>query len=59
MADGGLRLGQQLKDIHKENAFDYPEIFSPIVKLTTIRILLSIVASENLHFEQIDVKTVG
>ena len=31
--------------------------FSPVVKLTSIRILLSVVVSENLHLEQIDVKT--
>ena len=33
------------------------EIFSPIVKMTTIRVILSIVATENLHLEQLDVKT--
>ena len=31
--------------------------YSPVVKLTLIQILLSDVASENLHLEQMDVKT--
>ena len=46
-----------VKGYSQRKDIDYAEIFSPVVKLTTIRILLSIVASENLHLEQMDVKT--
>ena len=57
--DGRRRFKVRLvvKGYSQRKGIDYGEIFSPIVKLTTIRILLSIVASENLHLEQIDVKT--
>ena len=41
---------------HKEGV-DYNEIFAPVVKLNTIRIVLSIVAIEDLYLEQLDVKT--
>ncbi|GKB70377.1 retrovirus-related pol polyprotein from transposon TNT 1-94, partial [Tanacetum coccineum] len=36
---------------------DYNEIFSSVVKMTTIRLVLSIIAAENLHLEQSNVKT--
>jgi hypothetical protein len=32
-------------------------IFSPVVKMTTIRIVLRTVAAENLYLEQLNVKT--
>ena len=47
-----------VKGYSQRKGIDYAEIFSPVVKLTSIRILLSIVASENFHLEQMDVKTV-
>ena len=57
--DGKRRLKARLvvKGYSQRKGIDYAEIFSPVVKLTSIRILLSIVASENLHLEQMDVKT--
>ena len=36
---------------------DFDEIFSPIVKMTSIRTILSLVAVEDLHIEQSYVKT--
>ena len=46
-----------VKRYSQRKGMDYAEIFSPVVKLTYIQILLSVVASENLHLEQMDVKT--
>ena len=57
--DGKTRFKARLvvKGYSQRKGIDYAEIFSRVVKLTSIRILLSIVASENLHLEQMDVKT--
>ena len=35
---------------------DYNEIFSPVVRHTSIRVLLAIVARQDLELEQLDVK---
>ncbi|KAJ4704584.1 Retrovirus-related Pol polyprotein from transposon TNT 1-94 [Melia azedarach] len=37
---------------------DYNEIFSPVVRHTSIRVLLAIVAHQDLELKQLDVKTV-
>ena len=57
--DGKKRFKARLvvKGYSQRKGIDYAEIFSLVVKLTSIRILLSIVASENLHLEQMDEKT--
>ena len=47
-----------VKRYSQRKCIDYAEIFSPVVKLTSIRIMLSIVASENFHLEQMHVKIV-
>ena len=40
-----------VKRFQQKEGVDYNEIFSPVVKLTTIRLVLKIVAAENLHLE--------
>jgi len=45
------------KGYAQREGVDYTEIFAPVVKHVSIRILLAIVAEENLELEQLDVKT--
>ena len=45
-----------VKGFQQREYIDFTEILSPIVKLTTIRFLLSIMAAKDLHLEQLDVK---
>jgi hypothetical protein len=46
-----------VKGFQQKEGIDFTDIFSPVVKLNTIRSVLSIVAAEGLHLEQLDVKT--
>ena len=57
--DGSKRYKSRLvvKGFQQKEGVDYTDIFSPVVKLTTIRFVLGIVAAKNLHLEQLDVKT--
>eukprot|EP00253_Pinus_taeda_P023170 PITA_23170 len=41
----------------QKKGIDFDEIFSPVVKMTSIRTILSLVGVEDLHLEQLDVKT--
>ena len=41
----------------QKEGIDYNAIFSPVVKHTSIRVLLSLVAQHDMELEQIDVNT--
>ena len=46
-----------VKGFQQKEGIDFTEIFSSVVKMSTIRLVLGMVAAENLHLEQLDVKT--
>ena len=46
------------KGYAQKEGIDYNEVFSPVVKHSSIRILLALVAQLNLELAQLDVKTV-
>lgn len=46
------------KGFTQVEGIDYNEIYSPVVKHTSIRIMLALVNQLDLEFEQLDVKTV-
>ena len=46
-----------VKGFQENEGIDYTKIFSPIMKMLTIRLVLGMVVAENLHLEQLDVKT--
>jgi len=45
-----------MKEFQQRKGIDFTEIFSHVVKLTTIRFILSIVALEDLHLGQLGLK---
>ena len=46
-----------VKGFQQKEGIDYNEIFSLVVKLTTIRMVLTLVARDDMYLEQMDVKT--
>ena len=45
-----------VKGFNQRKGIDFNEIFSPVVKMTSIRVILGLAASLNLEVEQMDVK---
>jgi hypothetical protein len=57
--DGGKKIFKArlvVKGFTHKKGIDFDKIFYYVVKMTSIRIVLSIVATEDLHLEQLDVK---
>lgn len=46
-----------VRGFSQKKKVDYTEVFSPIVKVSTARIIPSIVAANNLEMVQFDIKT--
>ncbi|KAL9273856.1 Retrovirus-related Pol polyprotein from transposon TNT 1-94-like protein, partial [Drosera capensis] len=46
-----------VKGFRQKQGIDFEEIFSPVVKMTSIRTVLGLVAGLDLELEQLDVKT--
>ena len=46
-----------VKGFGQKKGIDFEEIFSPVVKMSSIRVALGIAASQDLEVEQLDVKT--
>ena len=58
--EGGKRRHKSrlvVKGFAQKQGIHFNEIFSPVVKMNSIRTILRLVAIQDLHLEQMDVKT--
>ena len=46
-----------MKGFAQKKGIEFDEIFSPVVKMTSIRTILSLVVVEDFHLKLLDVKT--
>nr|GEW42722.1 retrovirus-related Pol polyprotein from transposon TNT 1-94 [Tanacetum cinerariifolium] len=46
-----------VKGYAQKEGIDFNEIFSPVVRMTTVQVVLAMCATYDLHLEQLDVKT--
>jgi hypothetical protein len=46
-----------VKGFNQKQGIDFDEIFSPVVKMSSIRVILGLIASLDLELEKMDVKT--
>ena len=45
------------KGYSQRHGIDYDEVFSPVARHTSIRVVLALIAHQDLEFEQLDVTT--
>ena len=57
MEDARFKARLVAKGFSQKEGIDYNEIFFPIVKRSSIRVLLTLVAQFDLEFQQFDVKS--
>ena len=51
------RVRLVVKGYAQKEGIDFNKIFSPVVRLTTVRVVSAMCATFDLHLEQLDVKT--
>ncbi|GKF69740.1 retrovirus-related pol polyprotein from transposon TNT 1-94, partial [Tanacetum coccineum] len=51
------RARLMVKGYAQKEGIDFNEIFSPVVRMTTIQMVMALYATYDLHLEQLDVKT--